>query len=115
MSVLRIGGFVLALLLLLFCCGCTDTADFDAGQQLTAAELAALKEQMAAQNENSDTTPSGGGASQDGTVYWLDSGKVYHTDATCYHIAKKENVKSGTVDAATAAGKERACASCAGD
>ena len=111
----RISALVLALLLLLLSCGCTATADFDAGEQLTAAELAALKEQLAAQKEQEDAAPSGGGTSEDGMVFWLDSGKVYHTDATCYHIAKKQNVKSGTVDEATAAGKERVCASCAGD
>ena len=111
----QIGALALALMLLLLCCGCTATADFDAGEQLTAAELAALKEQLAAQKEEEDTAPSAGSAVQDGTVYWLDSGKVYHTNAACYHIAKKDSVKSGTVEEATAAGKERVCASCAGD
>ena len=47
------------------------------------------------------------------TVYWLPNGSVYHSDSTCYHIKEKPNVQSGTVAAATEAGKNRLCSACA--
>ena len=114
----RICCLCLALLAILSLGGCGSSRDFDAGEQLTAQELAALQDELAAKEEN-EKGNSGEQAqddiSDDGTVYWLESGKVYHRRATCYHIAKKDNVQSGTAEQASAAGKERLCASCGGD
>ena len=47
----------------------------------------------------------------DGTVYWIENGSVWHNDVNCQHIKGKE-VISGTVKDAIEAGKERLCRSC---
>lgn len=46
------------------------------------------------------------------TVYWTESGKVYHWKETCGSLRHSEHVLSGSVDEALAAKKERACKSC---
>ena len=45
-------------------------------------------------------------------VYWLESGKVWHTKRECSYIAKKENINSGKVADAIEAGKEKVCSRC---
>lgn len=50
-----------------------------------------------------------------GTVFWLKNGTVYHVSQTCYHIKEKQGVLAGTVDEALAAGKSRVCSSCGKD
>ncbi len=50
-----------------------------------------------------------------GTVYWVDSGKIYHTDHNeqdCYHIRGK-TVNEGLVDAAFEDGHTELCKTCA--
>ena len=47
----------------------------------------------------------------DGTVYWIENGSVWHNDVNCQHIKGKE-VISGSVEDAIEAGKQRLCRSC---
>lgn len=110
MRVLRCCTVCLLVLALLFCTGCAARDGFDGGEPLSAEELAALQAQLAAQEEGAPE--EGGEIPPDATVFWLDGGKVYHVVATCYHIAKKENVRQGTLAEALEAGKERPCSVC---
>lgn len=43
------------------------------------------------------------------TVYWTESGKVYHRSTDCRYIRNSANVLEGTVEDS---GKERACSAC---
>lgn len=111
MSRVRICCLCLLFLAILGCGGCGVRREFDAGEQMSAAELEALKSELAAK----ESTPTDGeqeNIPSDGTVFWLDGGKVYHVRSTCYHIAKKPDVRTGTLAEATEAGKERACSAC---
>ncbi|MBE6605350.1 MAG: hypothetical protein E7639_06595 [Ruminococcaceae bacterium] len=114
MSRRYISCLCLLLLVILGCGGCGARRDFDAGKQMSAAELAALKSELAAK-ENAPTEGEQENIPSDGTVFWLDGGKVYHIRSTCYHIAKKADVRTGTLAEATELGKERACSACSGD
>ena len=49
----------------------------------------------------------------DGTVYWTESGGVYHLNKDCGHIINSTEIYSGTAAAAMEAGKSRPCKSCA--
>lgn len=46
------------------------------------------------------------------TVYYTESGKVWHINADCPSLSRSENVIVGTVDLAKEAGKERVCKKC---
>lgn len=48
------------------------------------------------------------------SVYWVPSGKVWHTKENCKSLSRSKNVESGTAGDAIAAGKERVCAICGG-
>lgn len=47
----------------------------------------------------------------DATVYWIESGSVWHNDPECAHIKGKDYV-TGTVEEAKQQGKDRVCKSC---
>lgn len=44
-----------------------------------------------------------------GTVYWVDSGDVYHLSKNCRTLARSRNIHSGTI---AQSGKSRACRVC---
>ena len=46
------------------------------------------------------------------TVYYTESGTVWHKSADCSALKKSKNVIVGTLEEANAAGKERACKKC---
>ena len=48
------------------------------------------------------------------TVYWVKSGKVWHTTKDCPSLSRSKSILSGSVDDAMAAGKERVCKRCGG-
>lgn len=115
-----------ALCLLLVLVACAATEPFDAGTPLTPGEVAALQEQLKGEKpleggteDNSDKTQGSGEENsnipQNGVVFWLDTGSVYHSSEGCYHIKEKPNVRQGTVAQAAEAGKSRLCAACSSD
>lgn len=46
------------------------------------------------------------------TVYWVKSGKVWHTTKDCPSLSRSKSILSGSVDDAMAVGKERVCKRC---
>ncbi len=46
------------------------------------------------------------------TVYWVESGKVWHTTKNCSSLSRSKNILSGSISAAKAVGKERVCKKC---
>jgi hypothetical protein len=69
------------------------------------SQAAAAEEQIAAE-----------GLDYTGTVYWTTYGKSYHLDPNCFTLArtKAENLHSGTLEEAYAAGRTDPCDFCAG-
>ena len=118
---------ILTLSLLLTLAACKEEEPFDTGTPLTPGEVGDLKNDLENEQEEQGggdeepQVPEGpqgpeepeGTTPQPTTVYWLPKGSVYHSDENCYHIRGKANVESGTVAAATEAGKERLCSACA--
>ncbi|MBR2464006.1 MAG: hypothetical protein IKM42_03935 [Clostridia bacterium] len=124
MRAIRICFFMLTVLLLaVSTASCAAVEPFDAGEPLSASDVAALRQSLLGEQ---NSTPEGthtpeqpsnpvDTVTQSIAVFWLPSGSVYHTNSDCHHIKGKTNVQSGTVSAATEAGKTRACSSCAAD
>jgi hypothetical protein len=46
------------------------------------------------------------------TVYWTESGSVWHLYRDCGHLKNSQNVLFGTVNEAEEAGKEHVCSTC---
>ena len=112
---------LLTLSLLLALAACKEEEPFESGTPMTPGEVGDLKtdlenkqeEQGGGDEEPENPEEPEGTAPQVTTVYWLPKGSVYHSDENCYHIRGKANVESGTVAAATEAGKDRLCSACA--
>ena len=112
---------LLTLFLLLALAACKEEEPFESGTPMTPGEVNNLKTELENKQEEQgggDEEPQApeepeGTAPQLTTVYWLPKGSVYHSDENCYHIRGKANVESGTVAAATEAGKDRLCSACA--
>ncbi len=48
----------------------------------------------------------------DGTVYWVKNGEVWHRTDKCSSLSRSKNIRSGTVEDAMLAGKKRQCKVC---
>lgn len=46
------------------------------------------------------------------TVYWVDSGDVYHSTRNCVSLKRSTNIRSGSVNDANKAGKQTKCKLC---
>ena len=94
-------------LLILPSCAENDTVG---GRPITPEELESISAEVfgtdgdPAESETAAPNPNA-------TVYWLDSGSVYHTDPDCSHLAGKRNVKQTTRRTAESGGL-RACKAC---
>ena len=97
---------LIAVFLLFALSACAITEPFEQGEVLSAEEVEARRAALLAEREANANKP------YDGTCFWLVSGSVYHISKDCNYIAGKENVQSGTVEEAGAAGKERVCSVC---
>ena len=75
-------------------------------QETTKAPETTAAPSTASQSSSSDR--------KTGTVYWVESGKVWHTTDKCSTLSRSKYIMSGTVDAAKNAGKERVCKRCGG-
>lgn len=105
---------------LVSCADYLHTSDrFDAGETLTPDQLEEISEEIFSTGaDTSDALPddlspdTSSDAPNGSPAYWLENSKVYHTDASCYHLRGKENVVKGTTAQAAAAGKTKPCAAC---
>ena len=79
----------------------------------TAEDERALKIPLGDLRADAQTDADTDAPMPEGTVFWTPGGKVYHTDRSCYHLAKSTNVCSGSVTDALEAGKTGLCSSCA--
>lgn len=79
--------------------------------QQKAAEEAAKKEaQQKASSQNSNNSSSSQTQQNVGsTVYWVDSGEVYHSTPNCSTLSRSKNIHSGSV---AQSGKPRRCKVC---
>lgn len=93
--------------------------DFSAGETVTPEALLDISRELFTEEAvptEKETEPTAAETlSPDATVYWLESGSVYHADPACSHIshASPENIHEGDVTQAQAEGKDRLCAFCA--
>lgn len=46
------------------------------------------------------------------TVYWTESGSVWHTTNKCRYLKNSKNVLSGSIEEAKEAGKTKVCSGC---
>ena len=97
---------LIAVFLLLTLSACAITEPFEQGEVLSAEEVEARRAALLAEKEANANKP------HDGTCFWLVNGSVYHILQDCTYIVGKENVQSGTLEAAQAAGKTRVCSVC---
>ena len=103
--------FLLFLLLaLILLPSCSPSNRFEGGRPVTPEELESISAEVfgtdgdPAESETAAPNPNA-------TVYWLESGSVYHTDPDCSHLAGKRNVKQTTRRTAESGGL-RACKAC---
>ncbi|MBQ9152104.1 MAG: hypothetical protein IJX72_07620 [Clostridia bacterium] len=107
--------FISVLILLLLLPSCTPSDSFSAGQPLSRDELASLSAELFTQAGEPDTGTEAADKYTDrepNTVYWTESGSVYHQYRDCYHLRDSKSIKSGTVLTARMAGKEKVCSEC---
>ena len=94
-------------LLILPSCAENDTVG---GRPVTPEELESISAEVfgtdgdPAESETAAPNPNA-------TVYWLESGSVYHTNPDCSHLAGKRNVKQTTRRTAESGGL-RSCKAC---
>ena len=85
--------------------------------ETTAIETATTEPEMTesatteSETTEPETTEPETTEADDGTVYWIENGSVWHNDVNCQHI-KGKDIISGSVEDAMEAGKERLCKSC---
>lgn len=58
------------------------------------------------------TAQPAGDPDSTGTVFWVDSGEVWHIKESCPSLSRSKNIRSGSVDKAMKAGKSRVCKRC---
>ena len=103
--------FLLFLLLaLILLPSCTPSNRFEGGRPITPEELESISAEVFGTNEEPDETDTAA-PNPNTTVYWLESGSVYHTDPDCSHLAGKRNVKQTTRRTAESGGL-RSCKAC---
>ena len=106
---------ILTLLLLLLLPSCAPSDSFSAGQPLTKDELASLSAELFTQGEEPGETTPKYTDREPNTVYWTESGIVYHKYRDCYHLRNAKSIQSGTALTAKTNGKERVCSECGGE
>ena len=88
------------------------------GKELSAEEIFSLADRFPREAETETETlfeieSEETVAPTDGIVYFTDGGTVWHEWSTCGHLSQKGEVKSGSIEDAIEAGKERGCSFCA--
>lgn len=99
--------------------GCRTKPLFDAGEELGAEELAALRASMqsgeAEKQPVTDELPSTSDEDDAQIFYFVENGGVYHRERDCAYLKKSNNVRKGNAAAVAAAGKTRLCSACGKD
>ncbi len=102
-------------------CSCSPNGSIyhlSGGELLDDAKMAEIKSDLLGEEENSDILSSE--STEVGiyepdtaeTVYWTESGSVWHKSAECGYLRKSKGTLSGAVSEAIDAGKEKPCSSC---
>ncbi len=87
---------------------CRNHTEFSGGKPLSEAQTKALLSAQPKESE-AEVVPQ-----EEGAYYFVEgSGTVYHSEASCTHLKKSQNIKIGTLAQALAAGKVKLCATCA--
>ena len=111
MRVLRIVCLLLCVLLLV---ACDRAKDFDAGEPLSAEQMAALQDSLRdeAPEEESEDEAEPPASEDTQSCYYTPNGSVWHLDATCHYLVKSKNVITATVREAIEQGKTKPCSHC---
>ena len=108
---------MLAFLFLLCSCGTTEHGVWYDGRELTEQEIGVILAR-GAESESSESSSvllafrEGDSAPTEESVFWTESGSVFHLDPLCRHLAKAKEICYGTAEDAVLEGKERACTAC---
>ena len=102
-------AMILLLVAMLTSCGESEPFVEYNGRLLSEEELVAMREKLLEASQPSDETLH---EPADGIVYWTEGGEVWHESASCGHLSQKNPAKTGTVEEAMAAKKERPCSYC---
>lgn len=85
-------------------------ASSEAAEAITTTETSSASSFNFGNNGNeNDDSGDGGYAYSGSTVYWVSSGKVYHTSPDCPSLGRSSNIHSGSV---AQSGKSRVCKIC---
>lgn len=107
----------IALTLLLCSCSAREAKVSYNGKELSAEEIFELSEQFPRETETvKETEPKIEETVEpaDGIVYYSEGGEVWHEWRTCGHLSQKNEIFTGSIEDAMAAGKERGCSYCTG-
>lgn len=104
---------LLLMILLLGTVGCAAKPPIEGIEPISEEEIRerirqAEESALAAETEETTNTET----SSHTTVYWTDSGQVWHTDPACASLKRAKAVRTGTVEEALDAGKSRICSYC---
>ena len=106
------------LLAMLLCsCSADDVLVSYNGEELSAEEIFELSEQFPRETETVKETETEAEETvepADGIVYYSEGGEVWHEWRTCGHLSQKNEIFTGSIEDAMAAGKERGCSYCTG-
>ena len=97
----------------------SDTYTIEAGEtvdidELRKAFLADTQPSVTVESDDTSTDQTGAAADDEvtDTVYWVKNGEVWHTKSTCSSLSRSKDIRSGTVEEAMLAGKDRVCKRC---
>ena len=106
---------LLLLLFLLCSCGNAEIGIQHNGRELTESEIEALLKKETETSEMREgliAFREGEKAPTAESVFWTESGSVFHFDSLCHHLSKAKDIYYGTAEDAVTLGKERACTAC---
>lgn len=107
----KLSALLLVALLLCSCESRTPRVEYD-GKLLSEEDIAALGKPFETEAEKETETETETDEPADGIVHWTDGGTVWHERLSCSRLSDKSPVRTGSVDEALAAKKERGCSFC---
>lgn len=108
--------FLLSTVLLFACSANAPSVEYN-GNLLSEEEIFALSDRFPRESEADALTESETESAEteepaDGVVHFTDGGTVWHERLSCGHLSKKDEIRSGSIEDAIAAGKTRGCYFC---